>query len=133
MLTVELSAASEGPMVPDQSIRTPDPLPASLFERLEYVVLEHVAGTHRILGHPSPWLFRSIRRLKPLQLSVDSRTQCCIIFWLTRQMWQTGDATSAGPASGPNRPPSTSPGTLKRLASAKEPAVCWSYSTALGL
>ena len=81
-------------MAPDPSLRTPDFL-CSLFERLEYVVLEHVAGTQfRILGHPSPWLFRLYPEAEAsLQLSVDSRTPVLHNFLAdAAEVWQTGDA-----------------------------------------
>ena len=82
-------------MAPDSTVRTPDFLCATVLERLQYVVLEHIAGTHfRVLGHPSTWLFRLYPEAESdLQLSVDTRTPVLHNFLAdAADVWQTGDA-----------------------------------------
>lgn len=82
-------------MAPDMSLRAPDFLCATLLERLEYVVLEHIVGTHfRVLGHPSSWLFRLYPEAESsLELSVDARTPVLHNFLAdAAEVWQTGDA-----------------------------------------
>ncbi|MCW5797288.1 MAG: Sigma-54 factor interaction domain-containing protein [Nitrospira sp.] len=82
-------------MAPDTSPRPPDFLCATLLERLQYVVLEHIGGTQfRVLGHPSNWLFRLYPEAESgLQLSVDTRIPVLHNFLAdAAEVWKTGDA-----------------------------------------
>ena len=79
----------------DTSPRAPDSLCALLLQRFHFVVLEHIAGTQfRILGHPSPWLFRLYPEAEASQqLSVDARTPVLHNFLAdAAEVWQTHDA-----------------------------------------